>query len=229
MEECPQGSSPPPKQSWADLRRDLAALWMYLTDYLAARSDAVRARIRIVVLGAAVVVAAAVIAASVVVAAAVLLVLGIAHGFSALFGSHWAGELLAGGGLLIAMAGGAGSGSISCSSVPCVGLSNNMSDDAINSDKPSGTTSPNEPPPDPLAASGLSEAAFLNQEAARAKAAIVKSLHAIAEDMPQCGGLRGMGQRTSLDDRRNCLAGRFCRGRHHAIPSRKNGAITCGQ
>jgi hypothetical protein len=80
---------------------------MYLTDYLAARSDAVRARIRIVVLGAAVVVAAAVIAASVVVAAAVLLVLGIAHGFSALFGSHWAGELLAGGGLLIAMAGGA--------------------------------------------------------------------------------------------------------------------------
>ena len=58
-----------------------------------------------------------------------------------------------------------------------------MSDDAINSDKPSGTTSPNEPPPDPLAASGLSEAAFLNQEAARAKAAIVESLHAIAEDV----------------------------------------------
>jgi hypothetical protein len=58
-----------------------------------------------------------------------------------------------------------------------------MSDDAVNSDKPSGKTSPNEPPPDPLAASGVSEAAFLNQEAARAKAAIVKSIHAIEEDL----------------------------------------------
>jgi hypothetical protein len=58
-----------------------------------------------------------------------------------------------------------------------------MSDDTINSDKPSDKTLPNEPPPDPLAACGLSEAAFLNQEAARAKAAIVRSLYAIEEDV----------------------------------------------
>jgi hypothetical protein len=80
---------------------------MYLTHYLAARSDAVRARIRIVVLGAALGILAAIMAASLIVVAVVLLVLGIAHGLAALFGSDWAGELLAGGGFLIAMAGGA--------------------------------------------------------------------------------------------------------------------------
>jgi hypothetical protein len=66
-----------------------------------------------------------------------------------------------------------------------------MIDDAVNSDKPSGKMSPNGPPPDPLAASGLSEAAFLSQEAARAKAAIVKSLHAIREDVRNAADFGG--------------------------------------
>ena len=89
---------------WADLYRDLAALRMYVSHYLAARSDKFKARVRVALIRGALGLVAAAVAATALIVAIVLLGLGVAHGLAVLLGSVWAGELLAGGGFLIVMA-----------------------------------------------------------------------------------------------------------------------------
>jgi ABC-type nickel/cobalt efflux system permease component RcnA len=80
---------------------------MYLSHYLATRTDRLKARVRVALLRGALGLVAAVVATTVLVVAVVLVALGIAHGLAVLVGSEWAGELFAGGGFLIVMAVGA--------------------------------------------------------------------------------------------------------------------------
>jgi len=100
----------PRPNPWADLTADLTRLWMYLGHYLAARSDTIKARIRLALVRAALGLIAAAVGATALVVAVVLVALGVAHGLAVFLGSLWAGELLAGGGFLILMAGGAWAG-----------------------------------------------------------------------------------------------------------------------
>ncbi len=85
------------------LLRDLAELRLYLTHYLAARSDAMKARLKAAALRAGMVLSATAMAIAFVIVGVIFVALGIAHGLSVLFGSPWAGELVTGLLLLVAI------------------------------------------------------------------------------------------------------------------------------
>lgn len=65
-----------------------------------------------------------------------------------------------------------------------------MSDDAINSGRASDRTSPGEQRLDPASRPDVSEADFLGEEAQRAKAAVVRSLREIQEDLKAAVDIR---------------------------------------
>ncbi|HTW93635.1 MAG TPA: hypothetical protein VMD30_02500 [Tepidisphaeraceae bacterium] len=87
--------------------RDVRQLLDYVSLFISAKIDAIRALGRSIALLAALGVAALIIGAGVLAAAGVMIVLAAARGFSELFGMVWLGDLVAGLIFIILFAGGA--------------------------------------------------------------------------------------------------------------------------
>jgi hypothetical protein len=97
----PDGSSKSPEQSVREAMAKLAELRAYAREYLDAKADQFRLRIRHAILLAAVLLLTVLAIAASLTVAVVLLFAGLAQGVGALLGGRlWAGNLIVGGGML---------------------------------------------------------------------------------------------------------------------------------
>ncbi len=91
------GQSNPAARAFHALKQDAAEFKEYAAYYVAAKTDAVKQKIRSIILYAALGILALLAGGAVLVTGGVLLVLGIGHGLAELFGGRlWLGELVAG-------------------------------------------------------------------------------------------------------------------------------------
>ncbi|HVR73939.1 MAG TPA: hypothetical protein VMT52_06380 [Planctomycetota bacterium] len=96
----------PPAEAFQDLMKDVRELREYAAHFVAAKIDGVKARVRAIVLKAALGLAALLFGAVLVSTGIVILLAGLVNGAAVLFGDRlWAGQLLVGGGLLAVVGG----------------------------------------------------------------------------------------------------------------------------